>query len=222
MQIKISRSSRVCQLSGQEFVHDQEVVSLVRMAEGELIREDYAKDAWEADRADGAYSFWTTRYYDPQVADQQPEEVFSPLRSIFYEAIAKEERTEWATAFMAAQMLRRQKVFKQLKESSETDGEVRTILYTDRIGNRLIEVKDPSFTYAELQAGSTLLMQRLAALEIGEEDSETASPENDDVIDDAETTDTETAGVQDDQKAEPAMVAATETGESDGFDETEQ
>jgi hypothetical protein len=212
MQIKISRSSRACHATGQAFEHDQELVSLVRMVEDDLVREDYLKSSWEAGFAKGAYSVWSTRYYDPQVAEQEPEEVFSPLRHIFYEAVASEDRLEVATAFMAAQMLKRQRVFKQLKESEESEEDLKTILYSDRIGNRLIEVKDPHFTYAELQEGSARLMARLTALEeeVEEESEENGGREEEHSESDAQG---------DQQPAEPAMAVATETGEADGSDE---
>ena len=67
--------------------------------------------------------------------------------------------------FLAAGLLRRQKVFRLIKESDESDGEVRITLYTDRIGNRLIEVPDPQFTYAEMDKARTLLIERLQVLE---------------------------------------------------------
>ncbi|HNT88455.1 MAG TPA: hypothetical protein PKL84_11380, partial [Candidatus Hydrogenedentes bacterium] len=57
--------------------------SLVRATEGSLEREDYCDACWAADRASGAYSLWTLSFYDPKVADQEPPEVFSPLRRLF-------------------------------------------------------------------------------------------------------------------------------------------
>lgn len=247
MQIKISRSSRACHLTGKEFVHDEEMISLVRMVDGDLVREDYAKETWEPARAQGAYSVWTTRFYDPQVAEQEPEEVFSPLRQVFYDATASEDRIALATAFMAAQMLRRQKVFKQIKEADDTEGEGRSILYTDRIGNRLIEVKDPQFTYAELQEGSNCLMRQLAELEGDQEEQENATSEdavetvvegapppvdtNDETVADAtpptETTEETDADAkphqqnENEQHGEPAMATAGDTSETDDSDETE-
>jgi hypothetical protein len=101
------------------------------------------------------------------VANQEPEENFSPLRQVFYDATASEQREELATAFLAAQLLRRQKVFRQVRESEETEEGGKLILYVDRIGNRLIEVRDPNFTYAELEAARLRLMDRLMALESG-------------------------------------------------------
>jgi hypothetical protein len=167
MEIKISRSSRRCHASEREFVHDDDIVSLVRHAEDGLVREDYAREHWNESLSQGAYSVWTTRFYDPSVANQEPEEKFSPLRQVFYDATASEQREELATAFLAAQLLRRQKVFRQVRESEETEEGGKLILYVDRIGNRLIEVRDPNFTYAELEAARLRLMDRLMALESG-------------------------------------------------------
>ncbi|MBL7646759.1 MAG: hypothetical protein JNK74_11275 [Candidatus Hydrogenedentes bacterium] len=104
-------------------------------------------------------------YHDPKIENQEPAEVFSPLRQLFYEAAEEQSRIEMAKAFLAAGLLRRQKVFRLIKESDESDGEVRITLYTDRIGNRLIEVPDPQFTYAEMDKARTLLIERLQVLE---------------------------------------------------------
>lgn len=165
MDIRISKSARVCRACERDFVHEEPVYSVVRIQEKELIREDFCSACWEDGRKASAYSHWNTRYYDPRVAEQEPAEIYSPLRQAFYESVESEDRVELAKAFLAAQLLRRQKAFRQIKESDESDGEVKIVLFNDRIGNRLIEVRDPNFTYAELEQGRVLLMQRLQALE---------------------------------------------------------
>ncbi|MFP4499788.1 MAG: hypothetical protein ACLFTT_02205 [Candidatus Hydrogenedentota bacterium] len=165
MEIKISKASKTCCACEHPFQHDETFNSLVRVAEGALRREDYCRDCWTNDRAKAAYSVWSPRYYDPKVAEAEPPEVFSPLRRLFYEAIEEEDRLEQAKAYLAAQLLRRQKVFRLIKESDEPEGEARLSLYADRIGNRLIEVRDPSFTYSEMETARTRLVTRLEELE---------------------------------------------------------
>lgn len=168
MDIKISKSARVCRACERDFVHEDTVNSVVRILANELLREDFCPACWSPDRKADAYSHWNTKYYDPRVAEQEPAEAFSPLRQLFYEAVEAEDRVEQAKAFLAAQLLRRQKVFRQIKESDEAEGEIKIILFNDRIGNRLIEVRDPNFSYAELEEGRVLLMQRLQELETPE------------------------------------------------------
>ena len=175
MEIRISRSSRKCCASSQDFSHEDEIVSLVRQVDGTLVREDYARTSWDQRLAGEAYSVWSTKYVDPDAAQQEPEENYSPLRQLFYEAAASEERTELATAFLAAQLLRRQKVFRQVRESVEDDERGRLVLYVDRIGNRLVEVRDPDFSYAELETARMCLMERLQELE--SEATEAPAPE---------------------------------------------
>ena len=183
MEIKISRSARGCAQCGVEFVHEQPLHSVVCYGEEGLLRADYCMQCWNKEKSKAAFSAWLTRYDDPRVAEQQPAEVFSPLRRLFYEACASEERTELAKAYLAAQLLKRQKAFRQIKESDETEGEIRITLYADRIGNRIIEVRDPSFSYAELDAARTSLLKRLRELEEKGDDATpakeeaTASPE---------------------------------------------
>ena len=165
MEIRIGKSASTCCRCERGFQHDEELSSLVRISEGALEREDYCPACWGEAGSEGAYSVWRTKFYDPKVAEQEPPEVFSPLRQLFYEAVECEERAELAKAYLAAQLLKRQKVFRQLRESDEGGGETRLVLYSDRIGNRLIEVRDPSFTYAEMEVGRRLLLERLRELE---------------------------------------------------------
>lgn len=165
MEIKIGKSSRACAACEHVFVHDEEFHSLAVIAEDSLAREDYCNACWSPARAASAYSAWTPKFYDPEVAEQAPPEVFSPLRQLFYEAVESEDRIALAKAFLAAQLLRRQKVFRRIKESDEGEGEVHILLYADRIGNRLIEVRDPNFSYAEMEAARQALLSRLQELE---------------------------------------------------------
>lgn len=217
MEIRISRSNKRCCASDQDFVHNDEIVSLVRYSEGNLVREDYAREHWSEDLGDGAYSVWTTHYYDPQAADQEPEEKYSPLRQLFYGSQGAENRAAQAVAFLAAQLLRRQKVFRQVRESEETEEGGKLILYVDRIGNRLIEVRDPNFTYNELESARLRLMDELRTLEAGpasEADPETeatSEPEEAERMDDGVE-----AEPGQEESAEPdAELAAVATADDD-------
>jgi hypothetical protein len=167
MEIKISKCSKTCASSERDFVHGDELVSVVHLVEGELSREDFLKEFWEESRAAAAYSVWTHRYYDPKVAENEPEEEFSPLRQLFYTSIESDDRIDLALAFLAGQLLRRQKVFRKVKEVEEAEDGLRLVLYSDRIGGRLIEVRDPRFTYPELEAARNRLVEVLMAMSAG-------------------------------------------------------
>jgi len=176
MEIKIGKSARVCRGCERLFEHEETITSLVRIENRVLVREDYCAQCWGSGRATGAYSIWSSRFYDPKVAEQQPPEVFSPLRQAFYEAAESEDRCQLAKAYLAAQLLRRQKVFRLIKEAEDQEGEGRIALYEDRIANRLIEVRDPSLSYAEMEAGRASLLERLSELENPQENLENAEP----------------------------------------------
>jgi len=111
------------------------------------------------------FSVWKSNFYDPNVANQAPEESFSPLRQIFYETVEAKDRSTLSVAFLAAQLLRRQKVFRLIKESQDPDTDDTTSLFNDRIGNRLIEVQDPCLAHEELENGRRLLLERLNEIE---------------------------------------------------------
>ncbi|HOZ46887.1 MAG TPA: hypothetical protein PLO37_00565 [Candidatus Hydrogenedentes bacterium] len=168
MEIKISRTAQQCTQCERAFEHEESLRSLVRIENQELTREDYCAACWEDRLALGAFSVWSPRYYDPKVAEQEPPETFSPLRRIFYDAAEAEGRAELARAYLAAQLLRRQKVFRLIKESSDPDAEVRVALFVDRLSSSLVEVRDPNLTYEELAAARITLMEALAKLENGE------------------------------------------------------
>ena len=165
MNIKIGKSARACVDCSESFVHEQELFSVIRVQDEEFIRQDYCTDCWTSDHASSSYSFWSPLFYDQSIADQAPPETFSPLRKIFYDSVDSDERCVLAMAYLAAQLLRRQKVFRLLKEVDDTDAETKFILFSDRIGNRLIEVRDPSLSFDELEEGRLMLMQQLADIE---------------------------------------------------------
>ena len=136
MDIKIGKSAHSCAECGADFAHEQAIHSLVRVVEGQFVRSDYCGNCRDDEQAKGAYSFWNAQYYDPRVAEQEPAESFSPLRQTFYEAAEGTSRKAMAAAYLAAQLLRRQKVFRLIKETKDPDTEASLILFNDRIGNR--------------------------------------------------------------------------------------
>lgn len=174
MEIKISKSSKECAACERGFVHEQEMTSIVTVENQVLVRRDYCMDCWNEERSKGAFSVWSPKYYDPAMAEQEPPEVFSPLRQVFHDSVEANEREELAVAYLAAQMLRRQRVFRLIKESEDPETESHVILFADRIANRLIEVRDPNLTYAELEKGRVTLLERLSKLENPEPDTESA------------------------------------------------
>lgn len=176
MDIKIGKSSNACIACERDLAHEEMFHSRVQILEEQLVREDYCEDCWVDDLAVDAYFSWSSRYCDPAVANAQPPEIFSPLRQLFYESLDSDTPLDEATAFLAAQLLRRQKVFRLIKESDEGDGELHILLFNDKIGNRLVEVRDPNFTYAQLETARGNLLQRLAELEDNDE-SETPEDE---------------------------------------------
>ena len=191
MEIKIGRSAHSCAACECDFVHESNIQSLIRVVDGVFAREDYCAGCWNEELGDNAYSAWTAQYYDPRVAEQQPEETFSPLRQTFYKAVEKQDRASMSVAYLAAQLLRRQKVFRLIKETKDPDTDAALILFNDRIGNRLIEVGDPSLTHAELEQARVTLMEALTKLEAPDEeptDGEAidASDDASDVSDDTE------------------------------------
>lgn len=167
MEIKIGKSAQKCCACNNDFEHEEPFTSVLQPSEGALSRSDYCDACWSelSSPETEPFSVWKSNFYDPNVADQAPEESFSPLRQIFYEAVEGKDRSTLSVAFLAAQLLRRQKVFRLIKESQDPDTDDITSLFNDRIGNRLIEVQDPCLAHEELEIGRRLLLERLGEIE---------------------------------------------------------
>lgn len=171
MEIRIGKPGRECAATDRSFEHGETVVSMVKIENQALVRLDFARASFEPEMANSALAVWETEFIDPRVAEQEPEEAYSPLRKLFYEAVESTDRVELAKAFLAAQLLRRQKVFRLIKESAEAEEDSRVALFTDRINNRLIEVRDPNLSFAELEQGRTRLVEQLTEMEAAAGDS---------------------------------------------------
>jgi hypothetical protein len=182
MEIRIGKPGRVCSATERPFEHGETVVSLVKIENQALVRFDFSRESFEPNAANSALAVWETQYIDPSVADQEPEESYSPLRKLFYDAVESTDRVELAKAYLAAQLLRRQKVFRLVKESAENEEDGRVILFTDRINNRLIEVRDPNISFAEMERGRTVLVEQLNAMEVAENDVPAAETEEETLV----------------------------------------
>ena len=173
MEIKIGKSARQCHGCQKAFAHEQRLTSVLQRGPEGWLREDYCPDCWNEERGAAALCVWSAQFQDPAVLDQQPAEAFSPLRQAFYEAAERAGREAIALAYLAGQLLRRQKVFRFIKQAVDPETEAAVMLFLDRIGNRMIEVHDPNLTTAELERGRVQLLHRLAELEGTLDESET-------------------------------------------------
>ncbi len=165
MDIKIGKSARACCECGREFKHEEPFMTALRPSDLQLERSDYCTACWTEDAFPDTYSVWQGKFYDPDVAEQGTQDLFSPLRQLFYEASEATDRPTLAMAFLAAHLLRRQKVFRLIKETQDPDTEAVLALFADRIANRLIEVGDPCLSHGELEVGRRLLEERLGEIE---------------------------------------------------------
>lgn len=161
MDIHLHKIARHCASSGQPFKHGDSVVSLLRKGEEALVRSDYHEHNWSTELSSNTIAIWRTTYRDPQ-ADiaQEDEGDESPLRAFFFEAVAEETRSGQAKAFLAAQLLRRQRRFRLLKEASQ-ENEDRVLLFLDLNTDSIVQVCDPSLSLGELRQARTALEETL-------------------------------------------------------------
>lgn len=212
MEIKINKSARQCHGCQKTFAHEQRLTSALQRGPEGWLREDYCPECWNDERGEKSLCVWSAQYQDPAVLEQQPAEAFSPLRQAFYEAAEKQGREAIALAYLAGQLLRRQKVFRFIKQTIDPETEAAVMLFLDRIGNRMIEVHDPNLTTAELERGRVALLHRLAELEGTLDESETAGQAASPDAAESPTDAPESAGAEDDE----------DYGEEDEFDEDDE
>jgi hypothetical protein len=175
MEIKISKCATKCHVCGNDFSHEQHVHSVATKEAESLERRDYCSVCNPTQKCSVVFCTWDTHYSDPKVLEAERQEILSPLRRLFYSLAESSERLDIAQAFLAAQLLKRQKAFRQIRESEEGENAVRVTLFLDRSGNRLIETRDLHFSYTELDAARTNLLDSLRALESPVPDSESAT-----------------------------------------------
>ena len=175
MDIKIRKASSHCLACGRRFEHLEKHFSRANAGdEKELVREDYCPDCWKTGRAadiEETYSFWLSKFFDPAAESQPDEQEFSPLRTIFYEAVEKEDQTEQAVAYLAAHLLRRQKVFRLMRGVSDSEREGDVNVFSDRFSGQVTEIVDPGFSVEGLQEARQELIQRLEQMEGSQDDS---------------------------------------------------
>jgi hypothetical protein len=179
MEIDLKKIGRKCSGSDTIFKHGDAVVSLVRPSEEGLAREDYHSSFWHEGLSEGALAVWRTVYRDAsQEEESERKEAASPLRVFFYEALSLTTRPGYAQAFLAAQLLRRQRVFRLLKEPTKDSGE-RVMLFLDLESDAIVEVPDPDFSLDELKEARSGLEKAIADSKDEErEEAGAAEPQN--------------------------------------------
>ncbi len=175
MEIKISRNAIKCCNCEKNFTHEEWIGSRIMDMGEEWQRQDYCMSCWEQKKGQDSISQWRHRFIDTKLQKKEQEVIDSPLRTLFYEAVEKENsRIELAIAFLASQLLKREKVFKKIKEMviSSKDGHI--IMYIDRLDDRVIEVRDPNFTLAEMEEAKRIVLERLG----DKPETENSNPQN--------------------------------------------
>ena len=186
MEINIQKESTQCLKCGATFQHEEKHHSLLKIDGKDFLREDYCLACW-SERSDqpeepttgpdGIYSSWETRYHDPSVAKATPQEQFLPMLNLCYESIAGGGPEGESMAYMCALILRRQKIFRFVREEKEEEGERRNVLvFLDKHNDTQMRIVDPQLTDAQLRDVKQRLEEKIAPKK--EESSEADEPES--------------------------------------------
>jgi len=179
MEISIQKESSRCMGCNGPFAHEQKHLSLLRIKDKVFLREDYCEKCW-SERSDPAesneiYSFWETKYHDPSVEKATPHEQFIPLLDLCYESIAQGGPEGEAMAYMCALVLRRQKVFRFIREGKEDSSGREMLMFSDKHNGTQINIIDPRLTESQLQDVKRRLEERIAQSR-GEIDDQESGP----------------------------------------------
>lgn len=165
MEIRIRKNSPVCLACSKAFQHNEVIWSRLIKVDEEFVREDFCSECWEQRDTTEVFSYWRHKFIDSkEIKRQQELQNDSPLRNLFYEMVSNSEsRSDEAIVYLVSQLLRREKIFKKLKEVvvSKTDGHI--IIYVDRIDEKVVEVRDPNFSYQELEGARRYICEFLEA-----------------------------------------------------------
>ena len=163
MEIEVQKESPHCIGCNEAFVNGQKHHSLLRIDANNFIREDYCEKCWATrpDAVETTYSHWETRYRDPAAAKATPEGQFMPLLKLCYESISQEGREFEATAYVSALVLRRQKVFRFIREEKEASSQRNVLIFADKYNDTQIRVIDPQLTETELRGVKQKLEEQL-------------------------------------------------------------
>ena len=165
MEIQIQRESPLCKGCNDAFVHGQKHYSLLRIEESNFLREDYCGKCWTeksfSKESEDIYSCWETKYRDPAVAKATPKEQFIPLLNLCYESIAQGGQESESMAYMCALVLRRQKVFKFIREEKENSSGRPMLVFSDRHNDTQIRIVDPQLTQSQLEDVRCKLQERV-------------------------------------------------------------
>ncbi len=163
MEIRIRKNSPVCFQCSRAFQHNEIIWSQLVKNDKELERQDFCLNCWEQKSILEPFSYWKHKYIDPkEIRKLQELQNDSPLRTLFYDRISKSEgRKDEAIVYLTSQLLRREKIFKKIKEVvlSKADGHI--IIYVDRLDEKIVEVRDPNFSYQELEEARKFICEYL-------------------------------------------------------------
>jgi hypothetical protein len=165
VEIQIQKESSECIRCSQAFAHEQKHFSLLKIEDNTFLREDYCEKCW-GERSDPTrnahvYSYWETKYRDPAVEKALPKEQFIPLLNLCYESIALDGPDADAMAYMCALILRRQKIFRFIREEKNESSGKSELVFADKYNDTQIRITDPQLTEAQLEEVKHTLEERL-------------------------------------------------------------
>lgn len=173
--VSVRRAGRTCATCESPFADGQDHYSVLSHAAepDEWVRTDFCLACWETaverfpthpPASGDIHSLWRTRYTDRDTARRTPVNEYTPLLEICYDALECDSREDQGLAYLAAMVLRRQRVFRLIRAESGGDTPHDALLFYDKVRQAEVRIPDPPLTMDELRTTRRVLQDRLAAV----------------------------------------------------------
>jgi hypothetical protein len=146
---QIKRRAECCAGSGTPFKNGDKLMTRLRFADGEYIREDYLFNWWNGQSLDHGISSWKSVFHLPPPPEEplKKESAESLLRKL----VAREDPDDTNAVYILAVMLERKKILVE-KEVRTREDNTKVRVYEHRKSGDTFLIVDPELKLAEIES----------------------------------------------------------------------
>lgn len=157
--LTVSPPTRLCAASGRELQEGEKVYSLLTEQDGQVVRVDYAADAWTGP-PDDCIAFWLGRI-PPSRRDRKPTLSDDALWDCFERLADPQGDSQQRLRYVMALLLMRRRKLK-FEDTVKRDGQDWLVLRAAGRGGKRCEVLDPGLSDDDLAAAQGEVFDLLA------------------------------------------------------------
>lgn len=191
-----SRSHR-CASCGEDFSEGEAVMSRLVLLRGEMIREDFKRSEWNAERQEQALFYWKTHFRLPPPKKEEPFKEEN-AEEILREMLENPDPLDVNTLFILAVMLERKRIL--IERGVQRDAEGRQVrIYEHKDSGESFLIQDPELSFEQIGEVQEEVALKLGWIQPVVAEAETAEAESTDdgveeseeVVEEVEEEDTE-------------------------------